>query len=187
VFRRHVVTLVHASIVCVVMTAAAVVCLAQNLPERLNGVPSSPRSPVRASIGDMSWLAGEWVSSGSPTTIEERWTPPAGGAMLGVARTLSGDRTKERRQGVPIDMVEFEFLRIVQRDGGLVYVAQPGGRPPTEFVLTMFSKDSATFENPAHDFPRVIRYALRANGTLEATISDGGQKARTFTFARRAH
>jgi hypothetical protein len=176
VFRRHVVTLVHASIVCVVMTAAAVVCLAQNLPERLNGVPSSPRSPVRASIGDMSWLAGEWVSSGSPTTIEERWTPPAGGAMLAVARTLNGDR-----------MVEFEFLRIVQRDGGLVYVAQPGGRPPTEFVLTMFSKDSATFENPAHDFPKVIRYALRANGTLEATISDGGQKARTFTFARRAH
>ena len=96
--------------------------------------------------------------------------------MLAVARTLNGDR-----------MVEFEYLRIVQRDGGLVYIAQPGGRPPTEFVLTMFSKESATFENPAHDFPKVIRYALRANGTLEATISDGGQKARTFTFARRAH
>jgi hypothetical protein len=39
-------------------------------------------------------------------SFEERWTPPAG-AMLAVSRTLKGDR-----------MVAFEFLRIVERDGG---------------------------------------------------------------------
>jgi hypothetical protein len=44
--------------------------------------------------------------------------------------------------------------------------------------------DSATFENPAHDFPKMIRYAKRGDGTLEARVSDGGQRAETFIFRR---
>jgi hypothetical protein len=93
--------------------------------------------------------------------------------MLAVSRSLKGDR-----------MVAFEFLRIVERDGGLVYVAQPRGRPPTDFVLTELTPDSATFENPAHDFPTMIRYAKRGDGTLEARVSDGGQRGETFNFRR---
>ena len=81
-------------------------------------------------------------------------------------------------------MVAFEFLRIVERDGGLIYIAQPEGRPPTEFPLTAITTDSATFENPAHDFPKMIRYAKRADGSLEARVSDGGQRGETFVFKR---
>ena len=126
-----------------------------------------------AKISDVAWLAGTWASDGTPVLSEERWTSPAGGAMLAVARTVKGDR-----------MVAFEYLRIVERGGGLVYVAQPGGRPPTDFVLTALSAQSATFENPAHDFPKLIRYTLKPDGVLEATISDGGKRAQTFTFKR---
>jgi hypothetical protein len=132
------------------------------------GVPKS----APAKISDVAWLAGTWANDGKPVLSEERWTSPAGGAMLAVARTVKGDR-----------MVAFEYLRIVERDGGLVYVAQPGGRPPT-FVLTAQAGQSATFENPAHDFPKLIRYTLKPDGVLEATISDGGTRAQTFTFKR---
>ncbi|HEV8347825.1 MAG TPA: DUF6265 family protein [Vicinamibacterales bacterium] len=128
--------------------------------------------PARASIAQVAWIAGLWTGKDGGMSFEERWTPPAG-AMLAVSRTLKGDR-----------MVAFEFLRIVERDGGLVYVAQPNGRPPTDFVLTELTADSATFENPAHDFPKMIRYARRGAGTLEARISDGGQRAETFVFHR---
>ena len=82
--------------------------------------------------------------------------------MLAVSRTLKGDR-----------MVAFEFLRIVERDGRLIYIAQPDGRPPTEFTLTAITADSVTFENPMHDFPKMIRYTKRADGALEARVSDG--------------
>jgi hypothetical protein len=131
------------------------------------------RQPARASIADVAWLAHNWAMDAKPMTIEERWTPPAGGAMLGVSRTIKGDR-----------MVAFEFLRVVERDGGLIYIAQPNGRPPTEFVLTSLSKQDATFENPAHDFPKMIRYALRGDGSLEARVSDGRQNGQTFVFKR---
>ena len=94
--------------------------------------------------------------------------------MLAVSRTLKGDR-----------MVAFEFLRIVERDGTLIYIAQPNGRPPTEFTLTAITPDSVTFENPMHDFPKMIRYTKRADGALEARVSDGDQKAETFVFTKR--
>ena len=93
--------------------------------------------------------------------------------MLAVSRTMRGDAT-----------VAFEFLRIVERDGGLVYIAQPGGRPPTDFTATALSADSITFENPGHGYPKMIRYAKGADGTLEARVSDGGQRAETFVFKR---
>jgi hypothetical protein len=133
-------------------------------------------APARATLADLGWLAGNWSGTLGRATIEERWTPAAGGAMLAVSRTIKDDR-----------LAAFEFLRIVERDGGLVYIAQPNGRPPTEFVLTVMTADSATFENPTHDFPKVIRYTRRADGSLEARVSGaGGERPQVFVFTRPA-
>jgi len=79
----------------------------------------------------------------------------------------------------------FEYLRIVEKDGGLVYVAQPGGKTATEFVLAEFGKTRAVFENPRHDYPKRIVYELSAEGGLSATIGQlkGGTPTR-FEFKR---
>jgi hypothetical protein len=134
------------------------------------GAQAQPPQPVRASISQLTWLTGAWAGGGN---MEERWTPAAGGAMLAVTRTIKGDR-----------MVAFEFLRIVERDGTLIYIAQPEGRPPTEFRLSAITANGATFENKAHDFPKAIAYVRKPDDTLEARVSDGGQKGETFTFRR---
>ena len=126
---------------------------------------------ARSTITQLAWLAGTWTGGDGPIRFEERWTPPAGGAMLAVSRTLKGDR-----------MVTFEFLRIVERNGALIYIAQPNGRPPTEFTMTAITADSVTFENPMHDFPKMIRYTKHPDGSLEARVSDGGTKGETFLF-----
>jgi hypothetical protein len=129
---------------------------------------------ARATIADIAWIAGNWTGAAGALTFEERWTPPAAGAMLAVARTIKGER-----------MVAFEFLRIIERDGTLVYIAQPDGRPPTEFTLTALEASSATFENPAHDYPTMIRYTKTGDGTLEARISAAkGARPQTFVFQR---
>ena len=87
--------------------------------------------------------------------------PPGGGAMLAISRTMRGT-----------SMIAYEFLCIVERDGSLVYNAMPNGRAPaTEFVLTHLTPDSATFENPSHDYPKAIKYTRRADGMLETAIS----------------
>ena len=97
--------------------------------------------------------------------------------MLGVSRTVSRGK-----------MVGFEYLRIVERDGGLVYIAQPGGAPPTEFVLTKLGTTRAVFENPRHDFPQRIVYELSAEGRLSASIGFAkGGRPRRFEFKREGN
>jgi hypothetical protein len=132
--------------------------------------------PASAAIGDLGWLAGAWVGTrSSGATFEERWSPPLGGAMLAISRTVSSRGT----------MSAFEYLRIVERDGGLTYVAQPNGGAATEFVLTEWSATRAVFANPRHDYPKRILYELTAEGGLTATIGFmiGGTPQR-FEFAR---
>jgi len=132
--------------------------------------------PAKASIGDIAWLAGAWVGTrSSGSSIEERWSPPLGGAMLAVSRTVN-------KSG---KMNAFEYLRIVERDGGLVYIAQPGGTKPTEFVLTELTTTRAVFDNPRHDYPKRIVYELSAEGGLTATIGFmKGGTPRRFEFRR---
>lgn len=137
-------------------------------------------TPAKAVIADMAWLAGAWVGTrSSGSSIEERWSPPLGGAMLAVSRTVN---TSGR-------MNAFEYLRIVERDGGLVYVAQPGGAKGTEFVLTEVRAENgarrAVFENPRHDYPKRIVYEVTAEGGLSATIGQmKGGTPRRFEFKR---
>ena len=115
--------------------------------------------PAKATIADMAWLANAWTGTRRTSSIEERWSPPKGGAMLGVSRTVRGEK-----------MTAFEYLRIVERDGGLVYVAQPGGRSPTEFALTELDNRRAVFVNPRHDYPQRIVYELSEAGALSVSI-----------------
>lgn len=144
--------------------------------------PDAPAEPTKetgskgGSIDDLGWLSGAWIASMGNATIDERWTPAAGGAMLATSRSVSGKK-----------MTEFEFLRIVERDGTLIYVAQPEGGEATEFPLAKIEGRSVVFENPAHDFPQRITYRLGDDGTLTAEISDiQATKAKKFTFRREA-
>ncbi len=135
-------------------------------------------TPATALIGDIAWLSGAWVGTrSSGSSMEERWSPPLGGAMLGVSRTVN---TSGR-------MVAFEYLRIVEREGGLVYIAQPGGASPTEFVMSELTSENgsmrAVFDNPRHDYPKRIVYEHSAEGGLSATIGFmKGGTPRRFEF-----
>jgi hypothetical protein len=94
--------------------------------------------------------------------------------MLATSRTISRGR-----------LSGFEYLRILERDGGLVYIAQPGGGAPTEFTMTEFDASHAVFENPRHDYPKRITYTLSAEGDLTATIGFlKGGTPRQFAFKR---
>lgn len=103
-------------------------------------------------------MAGCWRAETGGGVVEERWSAPAGGTMLGTGRVLAGGRT-----------VFFEFLR-VEAEGGVAYTAMPRGERATRFALAAHGAGRARFENPAHDFPRSIEYARRADGALVTRV-----------------
>lgn len=118
------------------------------------------------SLADLAWMAGHWRSSADGRTVEEVWLPSRGGPLVGMNRTTSSEGG------------EFEFLRIVDKDGAIAYLASPGGAAPTSFPLKSLAGQVVVFENPEHDFPKWIRYE-RAKDKLTASIGDDeGEKMR---------
>lgn len=141
---------------------------------------SDTQTEVRAtyeySINELAWIAGDWQTApGGRAQVEEHWTQPGGASMVGMGRTIAGNKT-----------AEFEYLRIEQRADGIYYVAHPKARcPGTDFKLTRLTAQEAVFENPQHDFPKRIIYRKTAADTLTASIDGGeGTKAMAFAFQR---
>lgn len=128
------------------------------------------------SLEALGWMAGHWSLERGDVTMEELWTPPKGGVMLGLHRDVrAGDRAF------------FEYLRIEQQPEGLVYLASPMGRPPTPFPLVAIEDGKVAFENPDHDYPQRIIYQIRDDGTLLARIEglrDGKLATSEWTWRR---
>jgi len=136
-------------------------------------VLTSGRSPCPAAAGtpasveSLAWMAGSWRADDHGTVTEEQWMAPSGGALLATSRTVKAGK-----------MVEFEFLRIEEVGGKVLYRAQPGGRPVTDFTRVEQGPGCVTFENPHHAFPRRILY-WRDGAALHARIEGkrGGKPA----------
>jgi len=127
-------------------------------------------------ISDLAWMVGNWQTEANGRFVsDEHWTAPAGGSMIGMSRTVAGEK-----------MVSFEYLRVEQRGTEVFYVASPKGRcPATDFKLTRTSAKEAVFENPEHDFPKRIIYKRTAEAELTASIDGGeGTKSESFVFHR---
>ena len=129
-----------------------------------------------AQVAELGWMSGRWEAAGeNGRWTEESWSAPRAGIMLGHSRSGRGEALRE-----------FELLRLqAGEDGVPVYLAQPGGAPAVPFRLTAHDANSATFDNPGHDFPQRIRYQ-RNGESMTATISAiDGTHAMSWTFTRR--
>jgi hypothetical protein len=113
-------------------------------------------------VSQLAWLAGCWEQNTGRQVVEEQWTRPRGGIMLGSGRTLRGD-----------SLVEYEQVRIEERGGRLVYAAKPSGQAPADFTGTTVSDTAVTFENPAHDFPQRVMYRRAGRDSLLARVEGG--------------
>ncbi|MBX9576569.1 MAG: hypothetical protein K2X07_13130 [Caulobacteraceae bacterium] len=122
---------------------------------------------------DLSWIAGYWLDCSGGREVSETWSDPRAGLMVGHALTLS-----------PSGRVSFEMARIGPTPQGLAYVAQPGGAPPTVFVLAESAPGGAVFVNETNDFPSRIIYARDGDvltARIEGTI-DGQARAMSWSF-----
>lgn len=132
---------------------------------------------VRAeNVENFAWMAGCWsMTRGANTVIEEHWSKPAAGVMIGYSRTLRGGR-----------MVEAEYMRLEHADGAVRYMARitpkDGGTP---FTLSKSADGEAAFSNPAHDFPQVIRYRRVSKDEMFARVENlAGTKGQDFPYKR---
>ena len=125
----------------------------------------------------LHWLVGTWKSERATATVFERWEMTDDYRMEGQGFRVS--------QG---DTLFTERLRIQVQDDVLYYVADvPQNLDEVWFRLTRITKNEAVFENPQHDFPKVIVYRRESEYKLYVRVEgkeNGRPKRLEFFFDR---
>jgi Domain of unknown function (DUF6265) len=141
--------------------------------------PSVFAADAPARVDDFAFAAGCWQAVAGDTTMEEQWSRPAGGVMLGMARVVSGGKT-----------VFTEFVEVREKPEGLVMTVALGiGKPPTSFTRIDSASGEVVFENKAHDFPQRLRYRNDGKDALHARVEGvqkGQAKGEDFPYRRVA-
>ncbi len=114
-------------------------------------------------VASLEWMAGSWVQERGNEKVLESWVGPSNGTMAAV--NLSSWETGK---------TSYEFLRIIDTQETMSYIASPSGQAPVEFQFKEAGNQRVVFENLAHDFPQRIIYwrdgeklAARIEGKLQ--------------------
>lgn len=121
----------------------------------------------------LAFLTGHWVYEKEERLSEEFWTDARAGMMAGVNRSVRGNRAG------------FEYLRVIEEEGAIYYVASPGGGPASSFHLIEWEGNRAVFENKAHDYPQRIIYwkdGERLRARIEGLIDGKSQSSEWHWF-----
>lgn len=101
---------------------------------------------------------------------------PAGGVMLGMGRTVVNGALRE-----------FEYVRISDVNGALVYHAEPSGQKPADFKAKSVTGEELVFEDLTHDFPQRVRYRRVGADSMVARIegvTGGRERAIDYPYGR---
>jgi Domain of unknown function (DUF6265) len=116
-----------------VLLAATPLFAQEKLTENTLAAPAGAPRP-KATLADMKWLAGHWTGTALGGFVEEIWSEPRGGAMMGMYRHLEGDQP-----------TFYEFLTLVEVGGSL------------SLRLKHFNPDHTSWEEKAQvrEFPLI--------------------------------
>jgi hypothetical protein len=132
-------------------------------------------------LKSLEWLLGNWEMATGQGTLTESWTKISDTLWMG-----SGVFVSETG-----DTAFHEELKIVTRADTLYYiptVSDQNGGLPVKFKERLIGETEIVFENPAHDFPQIIRYEKTSDTSVHAMVSgnDGGRERKEeFYFIKR--
>jgi len=118
--------------------------------------PAVAQTPL--SVKALSFMNGCWTTpKGAAEELRECFTAPYAGLIQGSSQTVKNGKT-----------TQIEFAAIYEKDGKVIYAPIFNGKALSTFSLTSVEGTTATFENPANDFPKKIIYQRSAEGKLIA-------------------
>ncbi|MBI3928566.1 MAG: hypothetical protein HY319_23710 [Armatimonadetes bacterium] len=130
-------------------------------------------APAAAELEDLGWLAGDWVGSHRGAALEERWTAPSGGSMMGLSRMVAGEET-----------VHMEFL-LLRRIGPETYLDLLLPEKVLRFVAERLDADEAVFVRADQAAER-LAYRRRPDGSVQIVLQELEGRITEFELRRQA-
>ena len=165
--------------VCALVAIAATASVAFGQSRRTEHVLKldDPSHPPAASIEDMAWLAGSWHGEGLGGTVEEVWSRPSAGAMMGMFKHIQEGEPTFYELELIVEEKESLVLKLKHFNADLT-----GWEDKQEFVsfpLVRMAEDASYFDG--------LTYRRLENDTLEVyvVIGDGDEvREEGFVFHR---
>lgn len=129
-------------------------------------------------VKDFQWLIGTWkiLDTNPDKNSYEVWKDAGRNTLAGISYNVKN-----------ADTLVTEEIKLLRKGGSVYYTPDVAGpQEEVEFKITSYDANGFVAENPAHDFPKKIRYhrvTKQAEERLEATI-EGGGKSIYYTFVR---
>jgi hypothetical protein len=145
-------------VIVTILALLLVLPLAADEPKRLH------------SVDDLAWMAGSWSGEGLGGDVEEHWSTPHGGTMIGMFRLVGADdKTKVS-----------EFMMVEQEQSGVKYRFRHYGAghetwepdAPLEFDLVESGEGSAVFDSATQKKPKRLTYRLESGNNLSITVQN---------------
>lgn len=111
-----------------------------------------------------NWLVGEWQFQTDSTAIRETWKRENDSTLSATSFYIQNNK----------DTLHQETIELVEDKKVLIYTATIIGEnnnEPVSYQKTIETETELIFENPSHNYPKVISYKKLSNNQFLATIS----------------
>jgi hypothetical protein len=118
-------------------------------------------------MAPFNWVLGDWQMERKSGIMTESWKRANDSSFEGKSYMTNMEGKKQI----------LEEMQLVYRGKGYYFISSVPGQNkelPVSFTINDFSDIHFLAENPAHDFPRRIKYEYKAKDSLHAWI-DGGE------------
>lgn len=151
--------------------------------------PQAPTSFASVKVADLAWIAGNWQGEIGGDFIDEQWSAPAGGTLMGMFRWIKG--------GKDGTVALYEFLTLEPgADGPVLWLRHFGPRLVARedkegaiaFHLIAWTPDEATFDNRDPANPTRLTYRRQGNDRLVVVLGklkDGNWAGTDFAYHRK--
>ncbi|HEY3440649.1 MAG TPA: DUF6265 family protein [Paludibaculum sp.] len=137
-----------------------------------------------AGIGDLRFMCGAWRGTQGGSVIEETWMEPEGDGMVGMARVVSGGKTRQTEIGLVEQRAENVVLLL--RHFGRGQVAREEKEAPLLFVLKDLVRRRAEFVEERTGTRLVYERTAEDRLTVTLIKTVNGKEVRApFEYRRR--
>lgn len=151
--------------------------------------PPAPASFASVTVADFAWIAGNWQGEIGGDFIDEQWSAPAGGTLMGMFRWIKG--------GKDGTLALYEFLALEPgAEGPILWlrhfsprlVAKEDKEGAMAFHLIAYKPGEATFDNRDPGNPTRLTYRRQGNDRLVVVLGklkDGAWAGTDFVYHRK--
>lgn len=117
--------------------------------QKVDGRPVAiaPATDIPGKIEDLGWIQGRWKGKAFGGTIEEEFSLPGGGCILGISR-ITGENNR---------LIFKEFMDLSQAGSTLNYTVTVPNKIHT-FSLGKIGPNEVMWVDPTNKFPQSIHY-----------------------------